>query len=123
VLRIAKKQADKTARKANIITYGGIVAAATILLGIYPIITDSVSLSKDVSKTISEFRKEYSDHLANENLTRLNVEALDAEIADLEVGKRNREGISDLQIQIDNFAKQISALQNELNRYIASQTK
>ena len=77
---------------------------------------DSTSLSKDVSGTISEFRKEYGDHLANENLARIRIEALDEKIADLRVEKQTLDKISRQQIQIDNLEKQIDALQKEINR-------
>lgn len=123
VLSIAKKQADNTSKKVNIITYSGIVAAvsvvAAILLGVSPIITDSVDLSKDISKTISEFRKEYQGHLANEVSSETKIEAFDGKIADIKLGDQMRDKLSGQQRQLNALQEQFGALRTELNRYKA----
>ena len=92
----AEEHAEKAAKKVDVFTIGGIVAALIAVIGFYPLITNSVSLSKDVSKTISEFRKEFSDN--------------------------TRDKMTGQQSQIDALKKQVDALESELNLYKSLQT-
>ena len=87
----AEEQAEKATKRTNLITFGGIAAVLVSVMSFYPLITNSVSLSKDVSKTISEFRKEFRDN--------------------------TRDKITGQQSQLDTLKKQVDALQNELDRY------
>lgn len=92
----AEEHAEKANKKVNIITVGGIVAALVAAIGFYPLITNSVSLSKDVSKTISDLQKEY--------------------------GVKTHDKITAQKSQLDALKKQVDDLQNEFNRYKALQT-
>ena len=119
----AEKAAVTAKSTVRFYTIGGFLGIVAIIVAVYALIFNSINLSKDVSKTITEFREEYREHLAKENSSRAKIEALDGKIADIKLGDNTRDKIAAQQDQLNALSRQIDALQNELNRYIASQTE
>ncbi len=84
----AKAQANSAKTRVNIITFGGFAAAVIAVIGFYPLVSDSVSLSKDISKAVSEVRRDYETN--------------------------TRDKIANQQARIDNLEKAVDALQSKL---------
>jgi len=91
-------------------TIGGAFAGLVVVAAILTLTFDSMILSQDVSKTISEFQKEYQSHLDAENSSRTKIEALDGKIT-------TSDKISRLQSQLDALNKQLLALRNEVHSH------
>lgn len=123
---VSADAAEKAVRNySRLFTFGGALALLVAAVGIYltipPLITDSTNLSKDVSITVSEFRKEYSEHLAKEISAQIEIDALNERITNLQLGKQIIDHMSRQQSKFDALEKQVDALQNELNYYKALQ--
>lgn len=76
----ARSTARSAKRRANIITVGGIVAALAAVIGFYPLITNSVDLSKNVAKTIDDFRRDYQEKVVFDALIDKRIQALEEKI-------------------------------------------
>lgn len=118
-LNAAKNQAERAEKAVRIFSGLGIVGAVVAAVGFYPLITESVSLSKDVSKTIADFQNKYRTHLTKEANPQTKFEVLNKKILDLKLDTQAYESIDRQQIQLDALEEKIRTLQKELELYKA----
>ena len=123
----AEKSAKKIQFRVNIGLWGlviaAVIAATTAVAAFYPIITDSVSLSKDVANVISDFREKYKVHLEQEQAFESEIAALEKSMMDL---KENIQVVGETvsqRAQIGQLQKKINQLKLELNRLKAVESK
>ena len=60
-----------------------VIAVGAAVFAFYPLITNSVSLSKDVANVISDFGKKYQGHLEQERSFDSKIGALEKDISNL----------------------------------------
>ena len=101
IAECALESANDAKKAVNFMTFGGVIAVLVLAAAFLPLIYSSVSLSKDVSRTVSEFRKEYQDHIAKGEYSQYKIEALDGQITDLKAGFQVHDEVSRQQSQLD----------------------
>ena len=98
------------------------IAAVTAVVGFYPLVTNSVDLSKDVANVISDFREKYQGHFEQEQSfnskiseVENNISAAEKNISDLKDTIEVVRKTDSQQGQIDQIQKEVNALKLELN--------
>jgi uncharacterized coiled-coil protein SlyX len=81
----------------------------------YPLITNSVNLSKDVANVISDFGEKYQGHLEQEQSFDSRISALEENISNLKDTIQVVGATAGQKVQIDQIQKEIDALKLELN--------
>ena len=119
----AAESASKAEEKIDRRTiFGGIglvitlvIAAVTAVVAFHPLITNSVSLSKDVANVISDFGEKYRGHLEQEQSFDSRINSLEKNISNLKDTIQVVGATAGQKVQIDQFRKEIDALKLELN--------
>lgn len=91
-----------------------VIAAVTAVVAFYPLITNSVNLSKDVANVISDFGEKYQGHLEQEQSFDSRINTLEKNISDLKDTIQVVGATAGQKVQIDQFRKEIDALKIEL---------
>lgn len=114
--------AHKADNRVKILTFAAIFAAVTAVVGFYPLITGSLSLSHDVSTIASELRTEYQDHIGSEHLLRSKINALEKDLSDLKLTIQDIDKKTSQRQAIEQIQRQIHNLQLELDKLKAMVT-